>query len=242
MPGRTLGSGTKEGFTSKEQDAETGLDYFGARYYMPALGRWAGVDPLLDSMPQWSPYNYALNNPVVMVDAHGMCPIWVDGIPCVLPFAGASELVAADAPPPSGRRGSEWGVTRFSDGVRNVRHDGLDVAAAVGTDIRAPAGATATTGTTEKGGLYVRLDLGNGYTITFSHLSDVPDAFKDKEGNIDHSKTVRVKTGETIGQAGTTGNADNDDPPRREAHTHVTTREDGRNFNPRSFYSTWFPW
>jgi hypothetical protein len=31
MPGRTLGSGTKEGFTSKERDAETGLDYFGAR-------------------------------------------------------------------------------------------------------------------------------------------------------------------------------------------------------------------
>jgi hypothetical protein len=31
MPGRTKGSGTKEGFTGKERDTESGLDYFGAR-------------------------------------------------------------------------------------------------------------------------------------------------------------------------------------------------------------------
>jgi len=37
MPARGLGSGTKEGFSGKEQDAETGLDYFGARLYLPAL-------------------------------------------------------------------------------------------------------------------------------------------------------------------------------------------------------------
>jgi RHS repeat-associated protein len=39
MPGRTKGSGTKEGFTGKERDSESGLDYFGARHYMAALGR-----------------------------------------------------------------------------------------------------------------------------------------------------------------------------------------------------------
>jgi RHS repeat-associated protein len=58
MPGRTLGSGTKEGFTGKERDAETGLDYFGFRYYMPAVGRWTSVDPPADQFPEWSPYNY----------------------------------------------------------------------------------------------------------------------------------------------------------------------------------------
>jgi RHS repeat-associated protein len=71
MPGRTLGSGTKEGFTGKEQDAETGLDYFGARYYMPALGRWAGVDPLAGEYPEWSPYNYAVNDPFAVTDPDG---------------------------------------------------------------------------------------------------------------------------------------------------------------------------
>ncbi len=71
MPGRTLGSGTKEGFTGKEQDAETGLDYFGARYYMPALGRWSAVDPLAEKHLEWSPYNYVLNNPLALIDPDG---------------------------------------------------------------------------------------------------------------------------------------------------------------------------
>lgn len=71
MPGRTLGSGTKQGFTGKEQDAETGLDYFGARYYLPALARWGGVDPLGEKHPEWAPYNYVLNNPNALVDPDG---------------------------------------------------------------------------------------------------------------------------------------------------------------------------
>jgi RHS repeat-associated protein len=65
---------TKEGFTGKERDAETGLSYFGARYYMPALGRWGAVDPLADQFPGWSGYNYTLNNPAGMVDPDGLSP------------------------------------------------------------------------------------------------------------------------------------------------------------------------
>ena len=32
-------------FTGKERDSESGLDYFGARYYGSALGRFTSVDP-----------------------------------------------------------------------------------------------------------------------------------------------------------------------------------------------------
>ena len=32
-------------FTSKERDVETGLDYFGARYFSSTKGRFTGVDP-----------------------------------------------------------------------------------------------------------------------------------------------------------------------------------------------------
>src|ERR1044071_483612 len=35
-------------FAGKERDAETGLDYFGARYYRGASGRFLSVDPALD--------------------------------------------------------------------------------------------------------------------------------------------------------------------------------------------------
>jgi len=93
MPGRTLGSGTKEGFTGKEQDAETGLDYFGARYYMPALGRWTSVDPVADSFPQWSPYNYALDNSVANTDPDGRCVIVLD-CPITIPILAAATVAA----------------------------------------------------------------------------------------------------------------------------------------------------
>jgi len=33
----------------KERDAETGLDYFGARYYSAAQGRFVSPDPLMAS-------------------------------------------------------------------------------------------------------------------------------------------------------------------------------------------------
>ena len=38
-------------FTCKESDAETGYDYFGARYYDSWLGRWLQVDPLSSIYP-----------------------------------------------------------------------------------------------------------------------------------------------------------------------------------------------
>ncbi len=84
MPGRVYVSGTptREGFTGHELDAETGLNYAGARYYMPALGRWTSVDPLASSFASYSPYNYALNNPLSLTDPTGMAPSCPDP-PCV---------------------------------------------------------------------------------------------------------------------------------------------------------------
>ena len=64
-------------FTGKERDAETGLDYFGARYYSGAVGRFTSPDPFLGSGrpedPQsWNRYAYARNNPLVYIDPTGM--------------------------------------------------------------------------------------------------------------------------------------------------------------------------
>jgi RHS repeat-associated protein len=77
MPGRVLAGATRERFTGKEQDAETGLQYYGARYYMSAYGRWTSVDPPADSFPAWNPYNYVEGNPVSYTDPYGLCPICV---------------------------------------------------------------------------------------------------------------------------------------------------------------------
>jgi RHS repeat-associated protein len=71
MPTRSYFGSTKEGFTGKETDLDTNLQYFGARYYMPNIGRWQSIDPLAEKHPDWTPYNYVLANPVMLVDPDG---------------------------------------------------------------------------------------------------------------------------------------------------------------------------
>ena len=64
-------------FTGKERDAETGLDYFGARYMLAAQGRFTSPDPVMLSKQrifdpqQWNMYGYARNNPLSMIDPDG---------------------------------------------------------------------------------------------------------------------------------------------------------------------------
>jgi len=71
------GAGQPRKFTGKERDQETGLDYFGARYYGSTIARFTTVDPLLDQRaallnPQrWNRYAYGLNNPLRNVDPDG---------------------------------------------------------------------------------------------------------------------------------------------------------------------------
>ena len=58
-------------FSAKERDLETGLSYFGARYYSSDLSIWLSVDPMSDKYPSLSPYTYCANNPVKLVDPNG---------------------------------------------------------------------------------------------------------------------------------------------------------------------------
>ena len=58
-------------FSAKERDSETGLSYFGSRYYSSDLSVWLSVDPMSDKYPSLSPYVYCANNPVKLVDPNG---------------------------------------------------------------------------------------------------------------------------------------------------------------------------
>jgi RHS repeat-associated protein len=66
-------------FTAKVRDAESGLDYFGARYYGSALGRFTSPDPEnisglghMDDPQSWNGYSYVRNNPLRFTDPNGL--------------------------------------------------------------------------------------------------------------------------------------------------------------------------
>jgi RHS repeat-associated protein len=70
------GTDHKYGFGGKEENDELGLEWldFGWRNYDPTIERWMNLDPLADDSDnyEFSPYNYAINNPIFFIDPDGM--------------------------------------------------------------------------------------------------------------------------------------------------------------------------
>jgi RHS repeat-associated protein len=75
---------TEHLFTGKERDTESGNDYFSARYYSSAMGRFMSPDPIIMNdlrmiNPQrWNKYAYVINNPLILTDPTGKDAAYVN--------------------------------------------------------------------------------------------------------------------------------------------------------------------
>ena len=108
-------------FTGKERDEETGLDYFGVRYYASWLGRWTSGDPggFVDGL---NLYRYVRNNPVNGIDNLGYqtepppddCP---NCPPPIYSWSGGS---------PSTSLGNENGISSTNITIPSTQSYGVD--------------------------------------------------------------------------------------------------------------------
>jgi RHS repeat-associated protein len=75
--GYSAADSTKQKFTQKERDDESGLDYFLARYYSSAQGRFTSTDPIALTVERLTDpqginlYGYTRNNPLAFIDPTG---------------------------------------------------------------------------------------------------------------------------------------------------------------------------
>lgn len=83
-------------FNGKERDEETGLYYYGARYYAAWIARWTSADPLGIGADGPGVYNYTRGSPVTLTDPNGTSSEEVPDTPRV----DTRKPVAGAAPPP----------------------------------------------------------------------------------------------------------------------------------------------
>lgn len=120
--------------------------------------------------------------------------------------------------PVEGRISSGFGMRFHPILKENKMHNGIDISAPSGTDIKAPqSGLVIARRSNSVGGNELILDHGNGLTTGYSHLS----AFNVEEGD-------RVRRGQVIGKVGTTGRSTG-------PHLHFSVKKNGVFVDPKKY-------
>lgn len=134
--------------------------------------------------------------------------LWSDAAALALPF----QL------PVAGRESSAFGLRRVFNGQERNPHSGIDIAAPLGTPVRAPAGGVVVdTGDYYFNGKTVFLDHGQGLITMYCHLDEILV-----------SEGQTLARGEVLGTVGMTGRATG-------PHLHWTVSLNDARVDPRLF-------
>jgi RHS repeat-associated protein len=104
------GSRGKKFNTERITDLDLNIDLTKYRAYDPAIGRWWQVDPRVDDLYGWTPYNYGFNNPILYSDPEGDFPPLIWGILAVAALvldAEFAEAPSTDQSPAAKQRAQE---------------------------------------------------------------------------------------------------------------------------------------
>jgi RHS repeat-associated protein len=225
-------------FTGKQRDQETGLDYFGARYYGSPQGRWTTPD--WSERPQVVPYarledpqtlnlfTYVRNNPLATGDADGHTDYYTTaGKP--LGNDGVNNGVVVVAKTPNVQRMDDGTIIapsvqeqyRISPAVSNAMHESVDRS-------NSPSGTSV--GPDTKGGFHEE-----GFTVDSNgiHVAAPGPAFRpgDKEAGVTQKVSADTKIIEHVHPAGNTdsntfgGTNFNQDPSKPDM-TNAASRPD----------------
>ncbi len=153
--------------------------------------------------------------------------------PDSLPDRGASEARAVGTdlqlvnPLPGGRVTRSWGPGHLDPFTKKeVFHRGIDLGAAMGTEVLAAAGGVVTVATTTYeetpgSGTVIIVDHGNGYRTYYGHLK-----------TLEISSGQRVEQHEVIATVGSTGKSTG-------PHLHFEVQKNGSTEDPAIFVAEW---
>jgi len=131
-----------------------------------------------------------------------------------------SSLIMPMFPPVIGPITSRYGMRVHPKLNIPKMHNGTDIAVPTGSPLYSPwSGTVSDVRTTDVGGNEVKIDLDNGFSVGYSHLSE----FAVNKGD-------RVNRGEVIGLSGDTGRVTG-------PHLHFSMKLDGQFINPEDYFT-----
>jgi RHS repeat-associated protein len=113
----------RKNYVSKELVPEFGLNSldYGARLYSPQIARWTVIDEKAKKYPNWSPYVYAINRPISVLDYDGRDILIIErsakGAPISTAVYRDGNLFYKDG---SAYKGDSKYIARVADNIRNL--------------------------------------------------------------------------------------------------------------------------